>query len=554
MIGLLCALGVAGCGSSGTTAGSTAMSSTSTAPVGTTLAWTTYRHDGARSGIDPDSTSPVAPAQTWMTPDLDGAIYAQPLLYGSNVYVATENDTVYALSASSGAIVWRRHLATPVPSNRLPCGDISTVGITSTPVIDPSTGKIFVVADTLNGSTIEHQLFGLSLSNGSVAAGPFGVDPPGSTPSNQLQRTGLALEAGKVFIGYGGNYGDCGSYHGWLVAEPESGGSMQSFKVDPSTNGGAIWGSGNAPPIDSSGDIWISTGNGESSSFENQESVIRLDSNLGVLDHWAPANWASLDSNDLDLSSSMPVLLPGGLVFQIGKAGVGYLLSASSLGGTGGTPLYQAGVCSGSYGGGIYVRGVIYVACQDGMHALSLDTTNHRFSALSGWSISGAADGPPIFAGGLVWSTGSGDGTLYGLDPASGATKFSASLGGFEHFASPSAGGGELFVANRNRVTAFHIAKYGISPPQNAGLPTIYNLHVKVLRRKHELRVGLAVTEPATVTIRLGTRKWVVHADRGPDTFLLRWRRLAPGRHRLLLVARYAAGQRSKRYVLHFRL
>ena len=69
---------------------------------------------------------------------------------GGRVFAATENDTVYALSASTGAVIWSRHLATPVPASSLPCGDIGpTVGITGTPVIDPARGEIFVVADEL---------------------------------------------------------------------------------------------------------------------------------------------------------------------------------------------------------------------------------------------------------------------------------------------------------------------------------------------------------------------------------------------------------------------
>ena len=346
--------------------------------------WTTYRHDAARSGVDPDSTSPAAPAQVWQTGSLDGVMWSQPLVYGSRVYVATENDTVYALDASTGSVIWERHLATPVPSGQLQCGDISpVVGITSTPVIDPATSRMFVDADTWDGSTIRHELFGLNLGDGSIAVGPVAADPPGSIPANQLQRASLALDAGKVIIGEGGNDGDCGTYHGWLIAIPEAGGSMQTFEVDRASgeNEGAIWGSGNAPPVDSAGNIWTSTGNGSSSSFDYQESVIKLDSNLSVLDHWAPSDWASLDSSDADLGSSMPVLLPGGLVFEIGKAGVGYLLSASSLGGTGAAPVYQASVCGGSFGGGIYVNGVIYVTCSNGMHALSLNTTARTFTA-----------------------------------------------------------------------------------------------------------------------------------------------------------------------------
>jgi len=272
-----------------------ALAATAAAAAAAAPSWSTYHHDAGRSGVDPDSTSPVAPTQLWQTNQaLDGVIWGQPLVYGSNVYVATENDTVYALNASTGAVVWQKHLATPVPSGQLPCGDVTpVVGITSTPVIDPATGRIYVVADSWDGSSsgsIRHQLFGLNLADGSPAPGlPVTVDPPGSTPADQLQRASLALDAGKVVIGYGGNDGDCGSYHGWLVAAPEGGGALQTFEVDPNTSQGAIWGSGNAPAVDSAGDIWISTGNGSSSSFGNQESVIRLDSNLGVLDHWAPS-------------------------------------------------------------------------------------------------------------------------------------------------------------------------------------------------------------------------------------------------------------------------
>src|ERR1700726_230487 len=79
--------------------------------------WTTYRHDAARSGMDPDSMSPVTPSQAWQTPALDGKVYGQPLVYGSHVYVATENDSVYKLDAATGAVVWSEHVATPEPSS-----------------------------------------------------------------------------------------------------------------------------------------------------------------------------------------------------------------------------------------------------------------------------------------------------------------------------------------------------------------------------------------------------------------------------------------------------
>jgi len=80
-------------------------------------AWTTYDHDGARSGVDPDSTSPLTPQLAWQSTTLDGSVYGQPLVYGSRVYVATENDTVYALDAATGAVIWHQNVGTPVSTD-----------------------------------------------------------------------------------------------------------------------------------------------------------------------------------------------------------------------------------------------------------------------------------------------------------------------------------------------------------------------------------------------------------------------------------------------------
>lgn len=197
--------------------------------------------------------------------------------------------------------------------------------------------------------------------------------------------------------------------------------------------------------------------------------MIELDPNLNMLQWWAPSNWQSLDGSDLDLGSSEPVLLPGRLVFEIGKQGIGYLLDASRLGGTGVSPIYSHSVCGGSWGGGIYVGGVIYVTCSNGLHALALNTTTRTFTALSGWTVNGNAIASPIFAGGLVWAGGSSlgtdNGTIYGLDPKTGHATYSANLGSLEDFATAGAGGGRLFVPNQDQtvsgvdqITAFQIA------------------------------------------------------------------------------------------------
>jgi outer membrane protein assembly factor BamB len=450
--------------------------------------WTTYDHDTARSATDPDSAAAVAPTSAWSGPAaLDGTAWAQPLVYGSRVYVATENDTIFALDAATGAVVWQRSVGAPVPSGDLPCGDITpTVGITSTPAIDPSSGRIYAVADVLAGGAVQHQMIALDLATGAPVAGfPVAVDPPGQDPKAVLQRASLALDAGRVIIPYGGNDGDCSTYHGWLVSAPEAGtGAQTTFEVDPGAgeSQGAIWGAGDGPSQDSAGHLFVETGNGSSSVPDLQESVVELDANVNILAHWTPSNWQSLDTSDLDLGSAEPLPLPGGLLFVAGKDGLGRLVSATALGTAG--QVFSAQACSsgGVFGGSLYHAGVIYVPCASGLTALALAPGGAAsFTALPGFTAPSGASGPPIFAGGLVWSTGwRGTGLLYGLDPATGAVRFQTALGTFAHFATPSAGGGRLFVAAGSELTALKIAAFppattttlaSLANPATAGTP-----------------------------------------------------------------------------------
>jgi outer membrane protein assembly factor BamB len=439
-------------------------------------AWTTYRHDAARTGIDPDSTSPVTPSQSWQTPSLDGEVYGEPLVYGAYVYVATENDSIYKLDAATGAVVWSKHVATPEPSSLAPCGDISpSIGITGTPVIDPVAGRIYAVGAVLASGAVHHELFALDLGSGAkIAAYPVTVDPPfpaGGAAVNQLQRPGLALANGRVLIGYGGNAGDCKTYWGWIVSAPTDGTPPPPpFQVDPGSDRGAIWAGGNAPVVDSAGDVFVSTGNGTgTSSPDYGDSVVKLNplALATPIDWWAPPNWQSLDSFDADLGSSMPTLLPGGFVFQSGKDGNGYVLNGADLGHVSPPVGEASGFCSGvSLGGSVYEpsTSTIYAACAGGLRALLFSAGSPPSAvAKPGFAAPSSATGPPMIAGGLVWVTSYLSGTLYGLDPATGAVKshFSIPEHGppVNHFSIPSAGGGRLFVASGDQVTAYTIAR-----------------------------------------------------------------------------------------------
>ena len=194
--------------------------------------WTVYHGDAAGLGVAAPVASVNTTTRAWTSPALDGQIYGEPLVSAGRVYVATENDTVYALSAATGAVAWSAHLGRPVPSGSLPCGNITpTVGITGTPVIDQSRGEIFVVADELVNGKPAHVLAGLATASGKVEV-TTDVDPAGADTAALLQRTGLTLDDGQVVFGMGGNFGDCAAYQGRVIAVQETGGTPKTFTVD----------------------------------------------------------------------------------------------------------------------------------------------------------------------------------------------------------------------------------------------------------------------------------------------------------------------------------
>ena len=118
------------------------------AHVDATASWTVYHGNALGTGADPSGVTFNPPSPAWTSAALDGQVYGEPLEATGRVFVATENDTVYALAADTGAILWSTHVGTPVPSGDLPCGDINPqVGITGTPVVDAARGEIFAVAD-----------------------------------------------------------------------------------------------------------------------------------------------------------------------------------------------------------------------------------------------------------------------------------------------------------------------------------------------------------------------------------------------------------------------
>ncbi len=448
---------------------STAIAGSSTvaaAHSGFGTSWTTYHGNAEASGVHAAQTK-LRPSQAaWTSPVLDGQLYGEPLVADGLVVAATENDTVYALAANSGKVLWSQHLATPVPSSDLPCGDISPeVGITGTPVIDLARHEIFVDADTLikgpaasGGVEASHRLFGLDLLTGKVELKQRAMPNAGEDQLAQLQRPGLSLDQGNVVIAYGQNTGDCpgpnGPAHGFVVSIPETGGHLHYFQIGSGQDRGAVWMGGSSPVVDPDGNVYVASADGYNlgagQPYDDSDAVLELSPSMQLESKFYLSNWQSLSGQDLDLGTGDPALVDG-FVFQIGKTDTAYLLRQGHLGGENGE-VASLSMCSGNPDGGHAVQGsVVYVPCPNGVTAVQVSTKAPYLKQL--WTAGGSGSAP-IVADGLIWMI-SGN-AVHGLDPANGDEVVSMPYGAqANHFPTPSVGDGLLLLPGTNQVFAF---------------------------------------------------------------------------------------------------
>ncbi len=334
------------------------------------VAVTTNHNDSGRTGTNLQesvlntSNVNVSNFGKLFTRTVDGYIYAQPL-YVPNltiggklrnvVYVATEHDSVYAFDGddpSASSPLWHVTLGTSVPSQDVctspwpgcPYNDlVPEIGITATPVVDTAGGTIYVVAKTkttrVNKAYYHFKLHALDLLTGKEKfGGPVEITASGFNPLYHLNRPGLLLLNGMLYIGFG-SVGDINSWHGWVLGYNSS--TLQKvavFNSTPGGKGGALWagGQGLAADVDN---IYAMSANGtfdaSSGGRDYGDSVLKLStsSGLSLADYFTPDNQSFLNGHDVDLGSGGPLLLPGtNLLVGIGKDGIARLIDTANMG------------------------------------------------------------------------------------------------------------------------------------------------------------------------------------------------------------------------------
>ncbi len=281
---------------------------------------------------------------------VDDQLYTQPLVAtgiriagGTHdvVYVTTVNNSVYAFDANDAAAkapLWHVNFGVPANLNDADfgCLDINgKMGIIGTPVLSADKSTLYVVALTHVGGGFEQRLHALDTSTGAdLPHSPALIAAPGFDPLMQNQRPALFLDAGRVYIGYA-SHCDKEPYHGYLLSyDAQSLTEVGVLNTSPGGEGASIWQSGQAPAVDSDGNIYLVTGNGSwNGTTQFSESFMKLSPEMKLLDWFTPSNHVQLDKQDNDLDSSGATLIPGTkLVLGGGKEGVLYLLDTSRLG------------------------------------------------------------------------------------------------------------------------------------------------------------------------------------------------------------------------------
>jgi hypothetical protein len=308
------------------------------------------------------------------TVPLDGRVDAEPLVVmqlkiaggiHNVVYVATEHDSIYALDADDGSILWQHSYGNPVPDSYKNGDDnvFPVMGILGTPVIDRTANAMYFVSDGYNGKTDTFYLRAVSLTTGKQLIKGAAIHFSETLPSGRkwtfkskyhLQRAGLLEADGTIYVSFGSN-GDTqpdqsrGTILRYDAATlTQLNGQITNKRIHPASPFylSSIWQSGYAPAADANGDVYFSTGNSDwriptySAANNRPDSMMHMSADLSTLiDSFTTYNYFPLDQGDVDMGSGGMLLLPDQagslphLTVAGGKDGRAFLMNRDSLGG-----------------------------------------------------------------------------------------------------------------------------------------------------------------------------------------------------------------------------
>jgi len=490
----------------------------------------THHYDVSRSGVNSTetllTTSNVNSGTFGKVGEfaVDGQIDSQALFLSQlaipgqgnkNVlYVATENDTVYAvdaqsISGSSATILWQTKVLPngETPATSLPCGNISPNGITATSVIDRTRNAIYVEAMSQNSAgNIIHRLHALDLTNGNeLFGGPATITAtyPGTgghssggvvtfDPSVQHDRAALLESGNNIYTAWSGLWGDCGPYSAWVIAF-DAGTLKQTGAIDlvPNNSRGGMWMGGGGPAADASGNVYVISGNGlgdtpgTNGSYGNSFVRLSTSGGLKVGDYFTPFNTLSEDAADADFGSAGPLLLPDladasnatrHLAVGAGKDGNLYVVNRDNMGQFNSTKnnIYQQIRLSSSenHSSPVFFNNTVYVCPENNtlkalpvskaLLAASPSTQSAHVFGSNGAVASISANGN---AQGIVWALDWSAGILFAYDAtdltrelydsnqaAANRDHFS-SVGG--HFIAPMVANGRVYIGTKTTVAVF---------------------------------------------------------------------------------------------------
>ncbi len=433
---------------------------------------------------------------------VDGSVYAQPLYWQETadrpgqVIVATEANAVVGLDAERGTPVWRTQLPPPAPLSALGCGNIDPEGITGTPAIDPRNGVMYLdaVTDTPPAG-VRHMIYALSAPTGAVLPGwPLDVRAAlrargiGFDPAIQGQRGAVLLLGGRVYVTFGGRWGDCGPYRGMVVEVTPSAVPAVTGAWATRAEQGGIWAQGGASSDGVA--LFVTTGNTTGARvWGDGEAVIRLRPGLArsdaSADYFTPSNWRELDDQDADLggTEALPLAVQGAggqehRVIAFGKDGRAYLLDGADLGGVGkavavvpvsNRPIITApAVLQTASDAMVVFRNAGGRVCRGSSLSMLKVSAGGTPPVTEAWCAGLSGAGAPIVTtlqGGaepIVWAVGAqGDGKLHGFDALSGRVVFGGGqeMSGLRHFETILAADRHLYVAATGRIYAFTYAR-----------------------------------------------------------------------------------------------